>query len=72
MDYENSKVQDIARSTRTETEEAQKTFLQQKKLYEKLKEDVAIKMQFLSENRVSLFSIPLLTNKKHQSSYSIF
>lgn len=59
MDFENTKVQDIARSTRSDTEEAHKTFLQHKELYEKLKADVAIKMQFLSENRVGfvLYSI---------------
>lgn len=63
MDFENSKAQDIARATRTETEEAQKTFLQHKELYEKLKEDVAIKMQFLSENRVKII---------HHTYYSFF
>lgn len=36
-------------------EEAQKNFTRQRELYEKLRGDVAIKMQFLDENRASFF-----------------
>lgn len=35
-------------------EEAQQTFQQQKEHFEKLKSDVAIKIRFLDENRVSI------------------
>lgn len=36
------------------SEEAQKNFLRQKELYEKLRADVAVKMQFLDENRIKV------------------
>lgn len=47
MDLETSKP-DVANS-----EEAQRNFAKHKEHYEKLRADVAVKMQFLDENRVS-------------------
>ena len=51
MDLENTKPE-LPQSPISE--EAQKNFTRQRELYEKLRADVAIKMQFLDENRVSL------------------
>lgn len=50
MDLENSKPEIPQSST---AEDLQKNYTQHKELYEKLRDDVAIKMQFLDENRVS-------------------
>lgn len=51
MDLENSKPE-IPQSSSI-AEDIQKNYTQHKELYEKLRDDVAIKMQFLDENRVS-------------------
>lgn len=48
-------------------EEAQKNFTKHKEQYEKLRSDVAVKMQFLDENRVSI-----LTNFMAASTHQIF
>lgn len=50
MDLENAKPE-LPQSP--VAEDIQKQFSQHKELYEKLRADVAIKMQFLDENRVS-------------------
>lgn len=49
MDLENAKPE-LPQSP--VTEDVQKQYAQHKDLYEKLRADVAIKMQFLDENRV--------------------
>lgn len=51
MDLENSRPE-IPQSPISE--ETQKNFLRQKELYEKLRADVAVKMQFLDENRIKV------------------
>lgn len=51
MDLENSKPEIPQHSM---VEETQKNFTRHKELYEKLRADVAIKMQFLDENRVNV------------------
>lgn len=51
MDLENSKPEVAAPAV--VTEETQKNFDKHRETYEKLRADVAIKMQFLDENRVS-------------------
>lgn len=50
MDLENSKPE--AAPASPAGEEAQKSFTKHKETYEKLRADVAVKMQFLDENRV--------------------
>lgn len=61
MDLENTKPE-LPQSP--VTEEAQKNFSHHKELYEKLRADVAVKMQFLDENRVRILHcynfIPLM------------
>lgn len=49
MDLENTK----QNTPTTGTEEAQKNFIKYKESYELLRSDVAVKMQFLDENRVN-------------------
>lgn len=49
MDMENSKGAEAT----VDGEETQKSFAKHKERYEKLRADVAVKMQFLDENRVS-------------------
>lgn len=51
MDLENTKPESAP--TTPAGEEAQKSFTKHKDTYEKLRADVAVKMQFLDENRVS-------------------
>lgn len=50
MDLENSKPEPTSPTT---SEEAQRSFAKHKDNYEKLRADIAVKMQFLDENRVS-------------------
>lgn len=50
MDLENTKPELLQSSI---AEDIQKQYMQHKELYEKLRADVDIKMQFLDENRVS-------------------
>lgn len=55
MDFESSKTEPSVPShtpTTTNNEDAQKSFLKHKESYEKLRADIAVKMQFLDENRV--------------------
>lgn len=54
MDLENAKPEMAQNHI---PEDAQKNFLRQKELYEKLRADVAVKMQFLDENRVRLVKL---------------
>ena len=49
MDLENSKPEPISPAS---NEEAQKSYAKHKESYEKLRADIAVKMQFLDENRV--------------------
>lgn len=49
MDLENSKTE----ATTPNGDETQSSFAKHKENYEKLRADVAVKMQFLDENRVS-------------------
>lgn len=49
MDLENSKPEPTSPTT---SEEAQRSFAKHKDNYEKLRADIAVKMQFLDENRV--------------------
>lgn len=49
MDMENSKAEAAAAA---DDDEAQKSYTKHKECYEKLRADVAVKMQFLDENRV--------------------
>lgn len=58
MDLENTKPETAA--TSPAGEEAQKSFTKHKDSYEKLRADVAVKMQFLDENRVSPYSFAKL------------
>lgn len=52
MDLENSKPE--AAASTVITEDTQKNFDRHRETYEKLRADVAVKMQFLDENRVSI------------------
>lgn len=58
MDLENAKPELPQTSA---AEDIQKNFTQHKELYEKLRDDVAIKMQFLDENRVGTHSYGPIT-----------
>jgi len=51
MDLENTKPE--LTPSAAALEETQRSYAQHKEQYEKLRSDVAIKMQFLDENRVS-------------------
>lgn len=53
MDLENTKPE-ITQAA-SSLEETQRSYAHHKDLYEKLRGDVAVKMQFLDENRVSIF-----------------
>lgn len=52
MDLENTKPE--LTQAATSLEETQRSFAHHKDQYEKLRGDVAVKMQFLDENRVSI------------------
>lgn len=54
MDLENTKPE--LPQAAVALEETQRSYAHHKDLYEKLRGDVAVKMQFLDENRVSLFT----------------
>lgn len=68
MDLENSKPDAIspsaaATSPTTPGEEAQRSFAKHKDAYEKLRADIAVKMQFLDENRVRYeFELSFINN----------
>lgn len=62
MDLENAKPE-LPQSPAAE--DIQKQYSQHKELYEKLRADVAIKMQFLDENRVNIFLLFCLINFNH-------
>ncbi|XP_061399576.1 arfaptin-2 [Musca vetustissima] len=66
MDLENSKPEIPQSST---TEDLQKNYTQHKELYEKLRDDVAIKMQFLDENRIKVMHKQLVLLHNAISAY---
>lgn len=55
MDLENTKPE--LTQAATALEETQRSYAHHKDLYEKLRGDVAVKMQFLDENRVSFSTL---------------
>ena len=59
MDLENTKPE-LTQSPIAD--DIQKQYTQHKELYEKLRADVAIKMQFLDENRVTLYAFQTFLN----------
>ncbi|XP_030374411.1 arfaptin-2-like [Scaptodrosophila lebanonensis] len=58
MDLENSKPE--MTQTVCSVEEAQRSYAHHKELYEKLRADVAVKMQFLDENRIKVMHKQLI------------
>ncbi|XP_068155950.1 arfaptin-2 [Drosophila tropicalis] len=62
MDLENTKpeVTQTAAGTATALEESQRSYAQHKEQYEKLRADVAVKMQFLDENRIKVMHKQLI------------
>lgn len=70
MDLENSKPEPTSPTT---SEEAQRSFAKHKDNYEKLRADIAVKMQFLDENRVcnTIFK-QIATNQEKSLKYLIW